>query len=70
MMSRLGSDTIAAVGLPKYLDNTKEFHNGRGYREYRELRLLKVHKTTIALLFNVNRSTIDYWVAREGDLTI
>jgi len=52
------------IGLEKYLDGTKDFHNGNGYSDFVDLLNLKVPKTEIAKKFNVSKVTIHAWVKK------
>ena len=66
-MPRHTPDTIAKIGLKKYLDDTKEFHRGKNYQDWLDARAVLKNKTEIARLFGVDRGAIDRWIAAEGN---
>lgn len=57
-------DSIRMMGLKKYLDNSKDRHNGFGYDRFVEL--VRVPKppsvSSLARIFNVSDITIRKWM--------
>lgn len=59
---RFKPPTIQEIGLEKYLDSTRDDHNGFGYDELVKRIQLKEPKSVIARAFGVDRRTIDNWI--------
>ena len=55
---------IADVGLRKWLDESKDKHNGHGYDRFKEMLEsdLDYHKTQIAKEFGVTKETVYQWL--------
>lgn len=55
---------IETIGLEKYLEETKEYHNGEGYDRFIfYIRPeLNIKNTVIGRLMNVNRRTVERWI--------
>ena len=58
-------ESIEDVGLEKFLDSTRDQHNGLGYAEFVQMlnSELNYSKTQIATAFGVHRDTIYNWLA-------
>lgn len=55
--------SIEDVGLKKYLNQSKETHNGYGYDDFVRLIESGLNKAGLAKAFQVERSTIYKWLA-------
>lgn len=58
--------TIEQIGLDNYLNNTAPIHNGYGFKDFVKLinhpnEKRKVSISSLAVMFNVSRSTIYHW---------
>lgn len=57
------SPSIESIGLAKYLDQTKDEHNGYTYADFEKfVEVVGYGKTSIGRAFNVNRHTIYKWL--------
>lgn len=53
--------TIQEIGLKKYLNSSKEKHDGRGYDDIVDLFKNDINNSNIAKLFKVNWRTVKGW---------
>lgn len=57
-------NSIKAIGLKKYLDITKEKHNGFGYEAFNKMMNLEKRPAvaSIAKIFGVTDQTVQKWI--------
>ncbi len=53
---------IRDVGLPTFLNETKDKHNGFGYDHFAVMANSGVNSSNLARAFNVTRQTINKWL--------
>lgn len=60
-MSKSVKPSIRTIGLEKYLNDSKDMHNNKGYAEFKEYLKYNVPRAAIGRLFHVGRPTIVKW---------